>query len=68
MTLPATDSDYANSDLVMDMHSNARATGVPRRWKPEEDAKLINSFTNSSKTKHGKESKTDREIGLELPC
>jgi hypothetical protein len=44
----------------MDMHPNARATGVPRRWKPEEDAKLISPVTNTSKTKHGKEYRTDR--------
>lgn len=41
----------------MDMLSNARASGVPRRWKPEEDAKLSSPATNSSKIKHGKEYK-----------
>jgi hypothetical protein len=51
--------DHADADPVMDMHPNARATGAPRRWTPEEAAKLTRAVTNNSKTKHGMEYRTE---------
>jgi hypothetical protein len=51
--------DHADSDPAMDMHSNARATTVPRRFTPEEDAKLTSVAKNSTRTKHDKECTTD---------
>jgi hypothetical protein len=51
---PATAADYADSDPVIDMHRNTRATGAP-----EGDTKLPGADMNSSKTTHGKNCTTD---------
>jgi hypothetical protein len=51
--------NHADSDPVTDMQSNARATGVPRRWTRQEAAKLTSAVTNNSKKEHGKEYRTD---------
>jgi hypothetical protein len=47
------DADHADSDHDMDMHSNARVIGAPRRWTPEEDVKLTSALTNTLKNKWG---------------
>jgi hypothetical protein len=51
----ATAAPPAESDPVMDMSPNARATGAFRRWTPEEDAKLISAVTKTRKKKFGQE-------------
>jgi hypothetical protein len=43
VSLPSPDGDddhHADSDPVMDMHLNASATGVRRRWTKDEDTRL----------------------------
>jgi hypothetical protein len=61
---PAADDDddaRTGSDIVTDMHPNARATGAPRYvyWTPEEDKQLTIAVTNTCKKKQGKEYKAD---------
>jgi hypothetical protein len=58
---PDAAADHADSDHVMDMHPNARASGAPRRWTPEEDVELTSAVANTPKKKWGKkgEKKTD---------
>ncbi len=43
--------DYTedDGDPVMDMHPNARATGVPRCWTPDIAAKLTSTVTNTAR-------------------
>jgi hypothetical protein len=56
---PITDTDDANVDLVMDIQSNARATGATGRWTAEEDAELTSAVANTKKKWWGKEYKID---------
>jgi hypothetical protein len=46
--------DIADSDHVMDMHSNAGVAEGSRLWTPEEDVKLTSALTNTPKNKWGK--------------
>jgi hypothetical protein len=43
----------------MDMNPNMGTTRAPRRWTPEEDAKLTSAVTKTRKKKFGKELKVD---------
>jgi hypothetical protein len=44
-------ADHADSDLVMDMHPDARTTGATGNWTLEEDAELTSAVANAWKTK-----------------
>jgi hypothetical protein len=61
-TLAPPAAAHADSVPVMNTQLNtrtARTAGVPRRWTPEEDAKLTSAITDTFKKKWGKEYKND---------
>jgi hypothetical protein len=55
LTPDADAANLADSDPVMDINSNVRATGALICWTPEEDTKLTRATTNITRTKHGKD-------------
>jgi hypothetical protein len=56
---PAVDNDNVNADPVPNTQPNALATRATANWTKDEDAKLINAVTNTSKNKWGNEYMTD---------